>query len=185
MGDGNSFDNNNMASREMLSKILKSTIQTSLKGGQQRHPIRRILAKNSPCIANVVYRKLSTSLTLKDAAHEHGKIDKRTKEEITKYVGEELQKNWVGYGFYSFDRFRDTVAGNMAFFIVAASCWIPIWFYNYMPDYQLRNWATREAYLLLKEREDAGVFPISKDFLDPAKVELPSDEELGDIDIRI
>ena len=51
--------------------------------------------------------------------------------------------------------------------------------------FRLRNWATREAYLLLKEREDAGVFPISKDFLDPAKVELPSDEELGDIDIRI
>ena len=94
-----------MASREMLSKILKSTIQTSLKGGQQRHPIRRILAKNSPCIANVVYRKLSTSLTLKDAAHEHGKIDTRTKEEITKYVGEELQKVNTAFKSITFDGF--------------------------------------------------------------------------------
>ena len=94
-----------MASREMLSKILKSTIQTSLKGGQQRHPIRRILAKNSPCIANVVYRKLSTSLTLKDAAHEHGKIDQRTKEEITKYVGEELQKVNTAFEYVTFDGF--------------------------------------------------------------------------------
>merc|ERR1712080_219549 len=179
-------DNNNMASREMLSKILKNTIQTSLRGDQHRHPIRRILVKNSPCIANVVYRKLSTSLTLKDAAHEHGgKIEQRTQEEITKYVGDELQKNWRVYGFYPWDRERDRIAGNIGFFIVAASCIIPIWFYNYMPDYQLKNWATREAYLLLKEREDAGIFPISKDFLDPAKIELPSDEELGEIDIRI
>ena len=51
--------------------------------------------------------------------------------------------------------------------------------------FSLKNWATREAYLLLKEREDAGIFPISKDFLDPEKVNLPSDEELGDIEILI
>ena len=50
---------------------------------------------------------------------------------------------------------------------------------------RMKNWAHREAYLLLKEREDAGIFPISTDFLDPEKIELPSDEELGDIDIRI
>jgi hypothetical protein len=37
----------------------------------------------------------------------------------------------------------------------------------------------------LKEREDAGIFPISQDFLDPEKIVLPSDEELGEIDIRI
>ena len=49
----------------------------------------------------------------------------------------------------------------------------------------LQNWTQREAYLLLKEREDAGIFPISKDFIDPEKVNLPSDEELGDIDILI
>ena len=49
----------------------------------------------------------------------------------------------------------------------------------------MHNWATREAYLLLKEREESGVFPISKDLIDPQKVQLPSDEELGDIDIRI
>ena len=51
--------------------------------------------------------------------------------------------------------------------------------------HRLHNWAQREAYLLLKEREDAGIFPISKDFIDPEKVNLPSDEELGDIEIRI
>ena len=50
---------------------------------------------------------------------------------------------------------------------------------------RLHNWAQREAYLLLKAREDAGIFLISKDFIDPEKVNLPSDEELGPIEIRI
>jgi NADH dehydrogenase (ubiquinone) 1 beta subcomplex subunit 11 len=77
------------------------------------------------------------------------------------------------------------VTGNLAFLIVAMISVIPFFIYNYCPDYQLKNWAHREAYLLLKEREDAGIFPISKDFIDPAKIELPSDEELGDIDVKI
>ena len=47
------------------------------------------------------------------------------------------------------------------------------------------NWAQREAYLLLKEREAAGIEALSKDYIDPATVQLPSDEELGDIDVKI
>jgi len=172
-----------MASREMLSIILKNTIKNSLKC--QHHPVRRVLAKNAPVIANVVYRKFSTSIIRNDAAHQEGKIEQRTDEEIKKYVEEEVSKNWVGFGFYPWDRYKDNVAGHIAFFCVAMTCVVPIWLYNYMPDYQLKNWAHREAYLLLKEREDAGIFPISKNYLDPEKVVLPSDEELGDIDIRI
>jgi len=50
----------------------------------------------------------------------------------------------------------------------------------YTPDRRMRDWALREAYLVLKEREAAVVEPISKDFIDPEKVlaHLPSDEEL-------
>ena len=77
-----------MASREMLSKILKTTIQSSLRG--QQHPVKRVLVKNAPCIANVVYRKLSTSIIRKDAAHD-GKIEQRSAEEIKKYVEEECK----------------------------------------------------------------------------------------------
>jgi len=171
-----------MASREMLSKILKTTIQSSLRGKQ--HPVKRVLVKNAPCIANVVYRKLSTSIIRKDAAHD-GKIEQRSAEEIKKYVEEECKGGWRGYGFFAHDKLRDTVTGNLAFFMTACMTLIPVFIYNYMPDYGLHNWAQREAYLLLKEREDAGIFPISKDFIDPEKVNLPSDEELGPIEIRI
>jgi NADH dehydrogenase (ubiquinone) 1 beta subcomplex subunit 11 len=45
------------------------------------------------------------------------------------------------------------------------------------------DWAHREGILLLREREAAGIFPIDKNFVDPAKLELPTDEELGDTPI--
>ena len=57
--------------------------------------------------------------------------------------------------------------------------------YHFFCYHRMHNWAMREGYLLLKEREDAGLFPISADLIDPEKVKLPSDEELGDIDVRI
>jgi len=45
----------------------------------------------------------------------------------------------------------------------------------------------REAYLLLREREKAGVEPISKDLSDPAKLlaHLPTDEELREAGVVI
>merc|ERR1712018_1712 len=74
-------DSNNMASREMLSKILKNTLQTSLRG--QQHPVKKLLSKNSPCIANVVYRnfpvRLSAKVPQKDLLNsEHPKKLKNT-----------------------------------------------------------------------------------------------------------
>jgi len=49
------------------------------------------------------------------------------------------------------------------------------------------DWATREAYLVLREREAAGLEPLSKDFVDPEKVlaHLPSDDELKEAGVVI
>lgn len=52
-------------------------------------------------------------------------------------------------------------------------------YWAYLPDPQLQDWAQREAYLELRRREAAGLEPISKDFVDPSQIVLPSDEELG------
>lgn len=62
---------------------------------------------------------------------------------------------------------------------------VAVW--AYQPDRRMRDWAIREAYLVLKEREDAGVEPISKDFIDSAKIlaHLPSDEELKEAGVVI
>merc|ERR1719273_163555 len=168
-----------MASGKMLSNILRSSICfRSFKG---QHTLARLVTQNSSCVGDITYRKFSTSLIRNDTAHK----EERTQKEITDYVNEELKKGWAGFGFYPFDRYRDTVTGNLAFLIVAVISVVPIFVYYYCPDYQLKNWANREAHLLLKQREDAGIFPISKDFIHPEKVALPSDEELGDIDVKI
>ena len=43
----------------------------------------------------------------------------------------------------------------------------------------------REAYLVLQERESKNMEKISRDYIDPDKIELPSDEELGDMRIFV
>ena len=47
------------------------------------------------------------------------------------------------------------------------------------------DWCYREAYLLLREREAKGVVPVDRNLVDPAKIQLPSEEELGDHPIII
>lgn len=63
--------------------------------------------------------------------------------------------------------------------VVAGFVW------GYAPDPLLRDWAQREAFLELRRREAAGLEPISRDFVDPSTIELPSDEELGSNDVII
>jgi NADH dehydrogenase (ubiquinone) 1 beta subcomplex subunit 11 len=57
--------------------------------------------------------------------------------------------------------------------------------YFYQPDNLLRDWSQREAFLELRRREAAGLEPIDANYIDPAKIVLPSDEELGDTEIII
>lgn len=51
--------------------------------------------------------------------------------------------------------------------------------------YREKDWTQREAYLQLHRREKLGLPLVDKNYIDPAKIELPSDEELGDTDIVI
>lgn len=54
-------------------------------------------------------------------------------------------------------------------------------------QFRLSNWCQREAYLRLAARESLGLPGVSPWYVDPSKVEpyLPSDEELGDMQIEI
>lgn len=54
-----------------------------------------------------------------------------------------------------------------------------------MFHFRLRDWAQREAYLTIRDREAKGLPFIDPNMVDPAKMELPSDEELGDFEIII
>lgn len=95
-------------------------------------------------------------------------------------------KQWVSYGFDKNDKEFDRQIMRGAFFMTVTMTLVFGGFiFAYLPDPKMRDWAQREAFIQLRERELAGVDLISPDLIDPSLVELPTDEELGDLEIII
>jgi NADH dehydrogenase (ubiquinone) 1 beta subcomplex subunit 11 len=96
------------------------------------------------------------------------------------------KKNWVSYGFDFKNEEADRNAMNATFFFSITLCIVFGGFvWAYYPDVLLRDWAQREGYLELRRRETQGLPLIDRNLIDPSKIILPSDEELGDTDIVI
>lgn len=95
-------------------------------------------------------------------------------------------KQWVYYGFDKNDKEFDRQITRGAFFMTVTMTLVFGGFIlAYLPDPKMRDWAQREAFIQLRERELAGVDLISPNLIDPSLVELPTDEELGDTEIII
>lgn len=96
------------------------------------------------------------------------------------------EKNWVSYGFNYKSKEDDRNALHSVMFVSVTLCLVVGGFYlAYLPDYQLQDWSQREAFLELRRREQNGLPLVDPNFIDPAKIVLPSDEELGDMEIVI
>jgi len=52
-------------------------------------------------------------------------------------------------------------------------------------SYRDKAWEKREALLEIERREKLGLPLIDINYIDPSKIQLPSDEELGDFDIIV
>merc|ERR1711963_644116 len=109
----------------------------------------------------------------------------RSEKEITDWVEKEMSKGWESKGLYPHDKWRDEMGYRMVFFSIGIMLVAIVWVYRYAPDNMKRHWAMREAYLVLQERESKNMEKISRDYIDPDKIELPSDEELGDMRIYV
>lgn len=95
-------------------------------------------------------------------------------------------KNWVYWGFETKSKTEDHDYMKSSFFFSITMCLVFGGFvYYYQPDFLMRDWAQREAYLELRRREAAGLDPVNENYVDPATIELPSDEELGNAEIII
>ncbi|XP_037070993.1 NADH dehydrogenase [ubiquinone] 1 beta subcomplex subunit 11, mitochondrial-like [Pollicipes pollicipes] len=72
-------------------------------------------------------------------------------------------------------------------FFISISCGVVLcsFIWAYLPDPRGLDWAHREAFLQIHARESAGLPLLDPNLVDPAKIELPSDEELGDTRIII
>lgn len=95
-------------------------------------------------------------------------------------------KNWVSYGFDRRDHASDRSSTKASFFFSVTLCLVwGTFIWSYVPDLHSRDWAQREGFLQLRRREMAGLEPISKDYIEPNLMVLPSDDELGDTEIII
>lgn len=139
------------------------------------------LLRNLPSV-----RFLSTSSKKSDTATVQPTAAKQ--EDVIDFSIEAVKKstNWVSYGFDRDDKENDRRVMRGCLFISITVCMIfGGFFLAYTPDAKLRDWSQREAFILLREREAAGLLPISPNLIDPSLVELPSDEELADTEIII
>lgn len=98
----------------------------------------------------------------------------------------QTDKNWVSYGFDEKSKSLDRAVMHLLLFgSVSVMLVFGIFYFAYLPDYSLQDWSQREAYLELRRREAAGLPLIDPNLIDPSKITLPSDEELGDTEIII
>jgi len=111
-----------------------------------------------------------------------------SQEEISKWVEKEMEGNWQSYGYDYHDQKIDAQKNMVWMFaLISLGMVLTIMVHAHQPDRRQRDWAIREAYLLLREREAAGVEPLSRDLVDPQKIldHLPSDEELKEMGVVI
>merc|ERR1712154_254087 len=104
-----------------------------------------------------------------------------SQEEISNWVKKELEGGkWQSKGYDYFDEKLDHQWHQLFMFLYVSCSVLFVTLWAYLPDRTMRDWAIREAYLVVKEREAAGVEPLSKDLVDAEKIlsHLPSDEEL-------
>lgn len=114
------------------------------------------------------------------------KYDTVTAESIKSEQKSETQKSWVSYGFDKKSKSADRNVLHSVMFLTITLCFVVggvNWIYS--PDFSLRDWSQREAYLQLYRREKDGLPPIDPNYIDPSKFVLPSDEELEDTEIII
>ncbi|XP_076649075.1 NADH dehydrogenase [ubiquinone] 1 beta subcomplex subunit NP15.6 [Halictus rubicundus] len=108
------------------------------------------------------------------------------KDDTSADQGVAVKKEWVSFGFDEDDKFTDRFLMHITLFVSVSICLVGgAFIMAYLPDPRYRDWARREAYLQLRYREENGLPQIDPNLVDPSKFTLPTDEELGDIEIII
>ncbi|XP_068242912.1 NADH dehydrogenase [ubiquinone] 1 beta subcomplex subunit 11, mitochondrial [Palaemon carinicauda] len=126
---------------------------------------------------------ISTSKKNKDTITVNDAIPVQSKTAAEEVVQD---KNWVSWGFSMVSQTEDNTSMHLIFFFSVTLCIVLGGFvFAYLPDIKHRNWAQREGYLELRRREAEGLPLIDANLISVDKIELPSDEEIGDTEIII
>ncbi|KAF2358888.1 NADH:ubiquinone oxidoreductase ESSS subunit [Trinorchestia longiramus] len=103
-----------------------------------------------------------------------------------KFDARVTNKHWVSWGWDIEDRVVDATYIHCFFFLLVSVALIGgSYFMAYSPTKNFRDWAQREAYLEIRRREAAGLPHIDRDAVPVEQIVLPSEEELGNMEIVI
>ncbi|XP_003341242.1 NADH dehydrogenase [ubiquinone] 1 beta subcomplex subunit 11, mitochondrial [Monodelphis domestica] len=87
------------------------------------------------------------------------------------------EKNPDAHGFDD-DPFIDLWNMRIVFFLgVSVAIVLGSTFVAYLPDHKMKEWARREAEILVKIRETQGLPLMESNYFDPKKIILPDDDE--------
>lgn len=105
---------------------------------------------------------------------------------VEEFADPSSQKNWISYGFDYVDKSEDRFRTHAAMFTVITMIFGGVAFiFYYYPDIKMDAWASREAYLQMYRRKKLGLPLIDKNYVEPSRVPLPTEEEIGDQEIII
>ena len=96
-------------------------------------------------------------------------------------------QNWATYGLDQHDRVRDEINFHNEIATFALFMLIMMYICHYKKDPYRKDWARREATILVLEREEAGLPYIDMNYVDPKKLleNLPTEEELEGTQVYI
>jgi len=111
----------------------------------------------------------------------------RTQEDLCKYVEDAKWKNWATYGLDQQDRVRDEINFHNEIATFALFMLLMMYVCHYKKDPYKKDWARREATILVLEREEAGLPYIDMNYVDPKNLleNLATDEELEGTQVYI
>lgn len=93
--------------------------------------------------------------------------------------------HWNPLGFDWTNPIADQYKMHEAIFLFFLSSTLGIYIWLYGPDYKLKDWCVREAFLRTHRREALGQPLIEINYIDPERIVLPSEEELKDSPFEI
>lgn len=139
---------------------------------------RRIIQNPRP----FYIRAVSTSKKNSDGTAVHTETPYVKPEEATTV---EPKREWRTFGFDDISEAKDRMwAWSTNIFLVFISVSV-VFIFAYYPDFGEHSWVQREAFIELRRREVLGLPLVDPNYVDPATISLPADEELDDDDIII
>merc|ERR1712088_939181 len=183
MGSLQLFCFDSFEASKMADKILQRVRHlTRFKGyfkGPKDQQIASVSSQGSP--------KAGPYISAEDKYLANPPLRPRTQEDLCKYVEDAKWKNWASYGLDQHDRVRDEINFHNEIATFALFMLIMMYICHYKKDPYRKDWARREATILVLEREEAGLPYIDMNYVDPKKLleNLPTEEELEGTQVYI